>query len=161
MRPRLIDQLGEARLRTIIEDFYDRIVVDPMIGFLFAGKDRARLVDKEWELIARLLGADVRYTGRSIAEAHRRSPIMGGHFERRLQLLRNVLRDHAVPDEVQRPWIEHSLALRAQVTGDAGSDCDHDVAAARLAAPGPTRAAAAAEPAPAAPPPGLIQLKKR
>ena len=84
---------------------------------------------------------------------------MGGHFERRLQLLRNVLRDHDVPDEVQRPWIEHSLALRAQVTGDDGSDCDHDVAAARLAAPAPGRSAAPAEPPPSAP--GLIQLKKR
>jgi len=161
MRPRLIDQLGEARLRTIIEDFYDRILVDPMIGFLFAGKDKARLIQKEWELIARLLGADVRYTGRSIPEAHRRSPITGGHFERRLQLLRNVLRDHDVPEEVQRPWLEHSLALRAQVTGDKSSECDHDVSAARLArAPG-ARAIAGEEPPPGAPPPGLIQLKKR
>lgn len=125
------DRIGGPRLRAVIEDFYDRVFADVMIGFLFVGKDRARLIDKEWELAARMLGADVRYTGKPMREAHARVPILGGHFDRRVQLLRNVLADHAIDAEVQAVWIAHTLALRAQVTADAGSECDHVAAAAR------------------------------
>jgi hypothetical protein len=35
--------------------------------------------------------------------AHGQSPILGGHFERRLQLLRETMRDNAVdPDEMSK-----------------------------------------------------------
>ena len=130
-RAALFDRIGGDALRAAITDFYGRVFADVMIGFLFQGKDRQRLIDREWELIARLLGADVAYSGRPIREAHRRVPILGGHFERRLQILRNTLADHGVDPDVQQAWIDHQLALRAQVTGDKGSECDHDVSAAR------------------------------
>lgn len=128
-RERLIDRIGREPLRAVIDDFYRRIFDDVMIGFLFAGKDRARLAEKEYEFTARLLGDDVTYTGRTIPEAHARSPILGGHFERRLQILRDTLRDHAVDAAVQQAWIDHTLSLRAQVTKARGSECDHEVPA--------------------------------
>ncbi|MEM9492613.1 MAG: hypothetical protein AAGC55_25920, partial [Myxococcota bacterium] len=90
-----------------------------------------RLIDKEFEFSARLLGADIRYTGRPIRAAHARTPIMGGHFDRRLQILRETLADHQVADEVRRVWIEHTLALRSQVTDDAATECN-DVRASRF-----------------------------
>lgn len=123
---RLFDRIGGEALRAVIADFYGRLFHDPMIGFLFIGKDRKRLIDKEWEFTARLLGGGVKYTGRPMRAAHARSPILGGHFERRLQILRDTLADHDVDPEVQATWIEHTLALRPQVTGDRGSECDHD-----------------------------------
>lgn len=128
----LIDKIGGETLHDVIEEFYRRVFADTMIGFLFHGKDRQRLIDKEWEFTARLLGAPVKYTGRPIRRAHRASPILGGHFERRLKILRDVLADYDIDAEVQKVWIDHTLALRDQVTGDVGSECDHDVAAARL-----------------------------
>ena len=128
----LFDRIGGDALRAVIEDFYRRIFADAMIGFLFHGKDRQRLIDKEWEFTARLLGAPVAYTGRPIRRAHAASPILGGHFERRLQILRDVLAAHDVDPEGRKVWIDHTVALRDQVTGDRGSECDHDVAAGRL-----------------------------
>src|SRR5580693_3661046 len=119
----LFDKIGEAGLRAVIEDFYARVFGDVMIGFLFEGKDRARLVEREYEFTAQLLGADVKYTGRPMRTAHAQSPIFGGHFERRLQILRETLRDHGVAPEVAQAWIEHSQALRAQITKDRGSEC--------------------------------------
>ena len=65
----------------------------------------------------------MKYTGRPMRTAHARSPIFGGRFERRLQILRETMRDHGVDDEVQRVWLEHSYALRAQITSDKGSEC--------------------------------------
>lgn len=128
----LFDQIGPDALRAVITDFYDRVLSDIMIGFLFVGKDRQRLIDKEWEFTAKLLGGDVKYTGRSIRDAHSKVPILGGHFERRLQILRETLADHDVLDEIQKVWIDHTVALRALVTADAGSECDHDAAGRRI-----------------------------
>ncbi len=115
--------IGGDALRAVIADFYDRVFADVMIGFLFQGKDKARLVRLEWELAARMLGADVKYTGRPMRVAHAQSPIFGGHFERRLQILRETMADHGVDPDVQRVWIEHAQALRSQITKDQGSEC--------------------------------------
>ena len=119
----LFDRIGLAGIREVVTDFYRRVFGDVMIGFLFEGKDRRRLIDKETELAAKFLGGDVRYTGKAMREAHANLPIFGGHFERRLQILRETLRDHGVDPEVQQAWLDHSLALRPQITADQGSEC--------------------------------------
>ena len=121
--PELFAKIGEAKLRAVVTDFYSRIFGDLMIGFLFEGKNRQHLIDREYEFTANLLGGDVKYTGRPMRTAHAQSPIFGGHFERRLQILRETLRDNGVDPDVQRVWIDHTLALRAQITTDKGSEC--------------------------------------
>ena len=127
----LFDRIGAPALRAVLTDFYARVFGDVMIGFMFQGKDRQHLIDREYELTAALLGApDVTYSGRPMRVAHAQHTIFGGQFERRLQILRETLRDHAVDPEVQQAWIDHQLALRGQITRDQGSECD-DTAAAR------------------------------
>lgn len=118
------DAIGGDALRAVIGDFYDRVFRDVMIGFMFRGKDKRHLIDREWELVAALLGAPgVAYTGRPMRTAHAQHTIFGGHFERRLQLLRETLRDHAVDPDVQQAWIDHTQSLRSQITRDQGSEC--------------------------------------
>jgi hemoglobin len=143
-RAPLFEKIGPDRLRAVVDDFYRRIFDDVMIGFLFQGKNRELLARREYEFTARLLGADLPYTGRSMPEAHAKSPILGGHFERRLKVLRDTIHDHGVDDEVARVWIEHTLALRAQVTKSRGSTCDHEVAVEKVP-----------------PPAEIVRLKKR
>jgi hemoglobin len=143
--PELFARIGAEKLREVIADFYDRVFGDVMIGFLFAGKDKQRLIDKEWEFTAHFLGADVAYTGKPMRQAHANSPIFGGHFERRLQLLRQAMAAHGVDDEVARSWIEHQQALRSQITVDRGSECkDSGVPATFGEPPASPEAAAAA-----------------
>lgn len=138
--PSLFARIGEGALRAVVADFYERVFRDVMIGFMFQGKDKARLVRLEWELAAAMLGAPgVKYTGRPMRAAHAQTPIFGGQFERRLELLRQTMRDHKVDDEIQRVWIDHALSLRAQVTRDRGSECeDTSVVGPRLAVAPPT-----------------------
>lgn len=114
---------GEEGLRAVVQDFYDRVFPDVMIGFFFKGLDKERLVQLELEFVLDLLGDTGRYSGRPMAEAHARHPILGGQFNRRLQILRETLADHAVPGEVQERWIEHTLSLRDQITPDKSGDC--------------------------------------
>ena len=130
MRRSLFDRIGAERLRAVLTDFYDRVFGDIMIGFMFQGKDRKHLVDREYELTAALLGAPgVTYTGRPMRTAHAQHTIFGGHLERRLQILRETLRDHDVDPDVQQAWIDHQLALRSQITRDRGSECADPAAA--------------------------------
>jgi hemoglobin len=119
------DELGADRLRAVVTDFYRRVFDDVMIGFLFVGHDRARLIEREYELSARMLGGDVAYRGRPLRQAHARVPILGGHFDRRLQILKDALAAHDVPAHLCAILIEHTVALRAQVTSDSSSDCNH------------------------------------
>jgi hemoglobin len=120
----LFDKIGSETLRAVIADFYDRVFRDVMIGFMFQGKDKQLLIQREWELAAALLGAPgVTYTGRPMRVAHAQHTIFGGHFERRLQILRETMRDHAVDPDVQAAWIEHTQKLRSQITRDVGSEC--------------------------------------
>ena len=120
----LFDKIGGDALRAMIADFYDRVFRDVMIGFMFQGKDKQLLIQREYELAAALFGAPgVTYTGRPMRVAHAQHTIFGGHFERRLQILRETMRDHTVDPDVQAAWIEHTQSLRSQITRDQGSEC--------------------------------------
>lgn len=114
---------GEAALTRLIDDFVGRVMGDLMIGFLFARVDRARLARLEYEHAAVHLGAPIAYTGRSLRAAHAPHRIMGGHFARRRELLRQTLVAHAVPEDVAAGWLAHVDSLRAEITPDVGSEC--------------------------------------
>lgn len=114
---------GEWALRPIIDDFVARMVNDVMIGFFFARVDLDRLREKEYEFTARFLGADIQYTGKTIREAHRPHPIMGGQFDRRRKILAETIHDHDVPPLIRDQWLAHVDALRAQVTRDVEGVC--------------------------------------
>lgn len=118
---------GEPALRAVLTTFYDRVFEDVMIGYLFWGKDKEHLIAREVEFAARVLGAKhISYTGRPMRKAHAQHRILGGHFDRRLQILKDAMSFHHVPDEVQEAWVAHTHALRLQVTADPDSRCNHE-----------------------------------
>ena len=114
---------GEAPLRTIIDDFVERVFDDIMIGFFFRNASKERLREMEYQHAAEHLGGGVEYGGRPMRVAHGPHRIMGGHFERRKKLLSDVLTAHGVEDDVRERWIAHTESLRADITSDAGSEC--------------------------------------
>jgi hemoglobin len=125
MTQTLFEQLGGARrLREIVDAFIDRVFADRMIGFFFRNADEKRIKELEYQLTAEFLGADVKYQGRPLDQAHAKHPIMGGQFARRLQILKETLEDFHVPQLICDAWIEHNESLRSLITPNAGSDCD-------------------------------------
>lgn len=114
---------GEAKLRLIIDEFVDRVFDDVMIGFHFRQAKRKRVKKFEYEHAAELLGAGTPYTGRPLREAHASHPIMGGQFDRRTQILRQVLDAHGVEPEVRDRWLAHVESLRAEITGQGPGMC--------------------------------------
>jgi hemoglobin len=115
---------GESGVRTIVEAFVDRFFADAIIGYLFQGKDRARIVQHELEMSSLHLGGPLRYGGRPIGSLHQPLRISRGHFRRRLALLRQTLERHEVPDDVREAWVAHDARLEAVVTD--GTDCVPD-----------------------------------
>ena len=114
---------GEPVLRAVVEEFYERVFEDVMIGFFFRQADRARLIEKELELALELLGAPTRYSGRELAAAHRPHRIMGGQFDRRRQILIETMAAHDLPEDVRAAWIAHTDAQRKLVTRDSRGEC--------------------------------------
>ena len=115
---------GEAKLRTVIDTFVDRVFADRMIGFFFRNADRARIKEMEYQLAANFLGANVEYGGRPLDQVHRKFPIMGGHFARRRQILKESIEAHEVPEEIKSLWLDHTDALRPLITPESDSGCD-------------------------------------
>ncbi|KAA3607106.1 MAG: group 1 truncated hemoglobin [Planctomycetota bacterium] len=99
----------------VLERFYDRVFEDLMIGYLFRGKDRARLIAKEWEWTLRLFGDSRPYTGRGMREVHRGLGILRGHFDRRQTILEEVLKESRIPAGLQREWLQHNESLRSLI----------------------------------------------
>jgi hemoglobin len=121
----LFEQLGgERKLRAIIETFIDRVFADRMIGFFFRHSSKERIKQMEYQLAASFLGAPVEYEGRPLDEVHAKHPIMGGHFERRRQLLKETLEFYQVPEAVKEAWLIHTDELRSLITPEQGSACD-------------------------------------
>ena len=96
---------GQEGLERIVRDFVDRVFDDFVIGFLFEGRDKARIVRHEVELASVHSGGPGPYRGRGIGSVHRPLRINRGHFRRRHAILRHVLEKHGVPPEVIARWI--------------------------------------------------------
>ena len=120
----LFEQLGgETKLREIIDTFINRVFEDRMIGFFFRDANRARIKEMEYQLMANFLGAGIEYQGQPLDKAHAKHPIMGGHFARRRQILKETLESHCVPEKIKNAWLEHTDALRPLITPQNSSDC--------------------------------------
>jgi hypothetical protein len=57
-------------------------------------------------------------------QVHRKFPIMGGHFARRRQILKESIEAHGIADEIKKLWLDHTDALRPLITPEADSGCD-------------------------------------
>lgn len=115
---------GEVRLRQIIDVFIDRVFADRMIGFFFARADRQRIKEMEYQHAGQFLGAGIQYQGRPLDQVHGKHPIMGGHFARRRQILKETLEEFQVPTAIIQAWLAHTDQLRSLITAQTGSGCD-------------------------------------
>ncbi|HUP56066.1 MAG TPA: group 1 truncated hemoglobin [Bdellovibrionota bacterium] len=112
---------GEAGLENILLDFYGRMSRDLLIGFFFIGKDVEAIARKQKDFLLRAFGARPSYSGKPPAEAHESlAPILSGHFDRRLQLLEETLRDHGLAAEDIRSWVGFENAFRGQIVAEPG-----------------------------------------
>ena len=104
---------SEERLEAILKDFYARMKNDILIGFFFDNKDTDEIARMQKLFLMRAMGAISTYTGKAPAQAHTKlAPILSGHFDRRLQILEQTLKDHGLSPEDIQTWITFENAFR-------------------------------------------------
>jgi hemoglobin len=106
---------GETVVRAVLSSLYDDLFVDPIVGFLFRGRDKEHIVEQQVALTCSFLGGPQRYQGKPLPEAHASLPLLPGHFDRRHHLLEQALARHRVPPEVGLMWLRADEALRSSV----------------------------------------------
>lgn len=106
----------------ILQDYFKLAVNDPMIGYLFVGKDVARLIQKEIELTMGFFDQETRYTGRGLREVHRPLKVKKGEFDRRLVLMRAAMEKNNLPKDTIEAWLKHNEMARELVL-NANLDC--------------------------------------
>ncbi len=110
----MVDRVGgPERLRALVEKFYQRMALDSIIGFFFAGRDLQRIVDGQTAFLMRCFGATERYKGRPPNKAHAAlPPIRRGQFNRRMQILRETLTEEGLPADDVEAWVKVEEGFR-------------------------------------------------
>lgn len=113
----LIEEVGgEEAMLALMRRFYDRLFDDVMVGFFFANSDKEALVRSQIQYVHAHLGARRGdYEGPSIHSAHAELPILSGHFDRRHQILSEVLEEFEVPEHVRQAWLALDRSMRPMV----------------------------------------------
>ncbi len=110
---------GEEKLRIILRDFYKRMSQDILIGFFFSHLDTNQIADSQAKFILFAMGESHSYTGKTPTSAHLElPPILDGHFNRRIVILEQTLKDYQL-DRIDRDtWIEFENAFRKIIVKD-------------------------------------------
>jgi len=117
---KLYEAIGkEPGLEKILLKFYENMSQDIIIGFFFDGKDLVKIARKQKEFLMRAWGVSQSYSGKSPKAAHEKlAPILVGHFDRRLRILEDTLREFKVPEQYISFWVNFEGKFRAAVQKD-------------------------------------------
>jgi truncated hemoglobin YjbI len=110
---------GEQQLKEILRDFYNRMSTDILIGYFFDGKDVMAIADRQKEFLMYAMSASPSYEGKLPTSAHLElPPVWTGHFDRRLLLLKETLKDHGLTQAQIDIWIQFEDAFRSVIIED-------------------------------------------
>lgn len=104
---------GEEKLKEILRDFYCRMSKDILIGFFFSNHDPNKIADAQAQFLMFAMGVNKTYTGKNPSSAHLSlPPILKGHFDRRLVILEQTLKDHGLEEKDIQRWVQFENAFR-------------------------------------------------
>ncbi len=93
-----------------------------MVGFFFAGRDLGAIVEGQLGFLLWALGEVPQLRVRHPRDAHGGlPPILRGHFDRRLVVLEETLREAGLGDDDIKAWLKIESALRKQVQARNGA----------------------------------------
>jgi truncated hemoglobin YjbI len=114
---KLVQEIGgESALFGILKDFYTRMSKDLMIGFFFEKHDLGAISKMQGQFLLNAAGIAKSYPGRGPSTAHlAMPPILSGHFDRRLVILRETLQEHLLNEAQQNLWVRFEESFRSVV----------------------------------------------
>jgi len=106
---------GVAGITRLVARFYDKVLADPALSPYFADVALDKLRRMQFEFFSAALGAPVRYSGRSIMQAHSGRRITGEHFRAFVGHLDETLKEHALSDGERKAIIDRINAYADDV----------------------------------------------
>ncbi|HLH44240.1 MAG TPA: group 1 truncated hemoglobin [Bryobacteraceae bacterium] len=118
----LYDQIGgEPAVRAAVEQFYARLLADPMIGPFFENTDRTRLKAHQFAFLSQALGGPQRYSGAAMSRAHARLRIEQRHFDAVVAHLAETLRELGVSQQLVAQAMQAIAPLASQIVNASGA----------------------------------------
>lgn len=116
----LVERIGGPdRLQQILHRFYQRLFSDPVVGFFFEGRDIHKIVAGQHGFLMRAFGETDRFEGTHPGKAHLQlPPIRRGQFDRRLQVLRDVLAQEGLDPADIDAWVKVEAGMRGLIQGN-------------------------------------------
>ena len=110
----LYDDIGNEFIVRAVQEFYERAVVDPLIGQFFFKIKIADLISKQINFTARLLGRKdaTPSEARALKTVHHALNINAVHFARRQKLMATVLADLGLPADQRKAWLKLEAQLK-------------------------------------------------
>lgn len=112
---RLWKELGQERVRAVLEDFYRQIYAEPRLAPFFDGVTIDRSIDKQYSFMRQLMTGDRVYFGDRPRNAHHWMVISGDLFDYRQALMRTTLRRHGLTPSQVRRWTRLEEHYRADI----------------------------------------------
>ena len=107
------NSLPDKNLEVLLESFYGKMLSDTMLGFFFQGKDLKHIVEQQKSLLMMVMGFKKTYEGKPVNQAHQNlPPILPGHFDRRLVLLKETLQENNISLKAQEEWLSFENQFR-------------------------------------------------
>ena len=115
----LVDRIGgPERLLELLDEFYERLAADVLVGFFFVGKDLGAIARGQRDFLMWATGAVTEKPAKHPITAHDElPPILAGHFDRRLRVLEEVLRKEGVAEEDIDAWRRLDDSFRGRLQG--------------------------------------------
>ena len=90
---------GYEGIRTVVDDFYDRLGADEKLGQFFENADVESLRESQTDFLCEAAGGPETYDAAPVREAHLNVPFTPEHIQRAIDLLYESLEDASVPDD--------------------------------------------------------------
>jgi len=108
---------GREAVESVVEEFYDRVLDDPLLQPYFEDTDMDALFAHQVQFIGAVAGGPVDYSGEDMQTAHEGMGITEEAFARVAEYLEAALRENGVDDENVEAILGEVAALEDDVVG--------------------------------------------
>jgi hemoglobin len=119
----IFDQLGGVEgVRSLIDDFYRRVLGDESLAHFFEKTDMDRLRKMQFEFIASALGGPIQYSGSELTAVHAGRGITNQHYAKFAGHLATAMEDRGVSPALVDAMLGRLATFRDKVVGGPTSD---------------------------------------
>ena len=112
---------GEQVIAELIDEFYDRVLVDPELKPFFKDTSVDKLRRMQREFFNAALDGPITYTGRPLSHVHHGRGITKHHLAIYVDHLIDTLRGRGINDQDVQDIISRISTYASEITGDLGS----------------------------------------